>query len=90
MLRQGDLDTGKPFRHPCIADVIQEYLFDKRREWLSDFDHSIKEEWNGQIIERVPLPLVCLVATAVRIFLLLVYLLLILCLDSCRAEGSEV
>ena len=70
LLWQGEIDTNKPFRHPCIADIIQDYLFNRRQEWLEGFLYSLKEEWKNMTIEHILAALVSLVATAVRIFFL--------------------
>ncbi|GJF00543.1 hypothetical protein PsYK624_168360 [Phanerochaete sordida] len=60
------IDGTKPFRHPCIADILSVLLFKQRISFLESVPDFFKQEWQGTVYNMVPGPLICLVATAIH------------------------
>ncbi|GJF00684.1 hypothetical protein PsYK624_169820 [Phanerochaete sordida] len=66
----GDILTGydaaKPFRHPCLSDIISLLLFKHRATFLKMKPDFFDDVWQGVAYKMVPGPLICLVATAIH------------------------
>ena len=60
-----------PFLHPCIADILSLYLFKQRAVFLELNPNFFRGMWEGEIYKMIPAPLICLVATAVSLWIFL-------------------
>ncbi|GJE86777.1 hypothetical protein PsYK624_028590 [Phanerochaete sordida] len=59
-------DATKPFRHPCLSDIISLLLFKHRATFLEAKPDFFDDVWQGAVYKMVPGPLICLAATAIH------------------------